>query len=69
MSINEHPDNKVLNDKYPTGTVERRILDYSRGEHLDEEVPPLLLKTFKLTMVITGVISLIVVLGYIFGKN
>ncbi len=59
-------EEQELNRLYPEGTVERKVLDYSRKRHGHGTVPPMLLMAFKLLMgisIFTAVISLVTLLN------
>ena len=68
MSKQDQEDIEILKDRHPAGSKERGILDYSRGEHLEEELPAMLVQVFKLLMVISFVMGLALVFGFFHGS-
>jgi len=64
LSKKDQEDIEILREKHPEGTKERNILDYSRGEHLEEELPAMLIKVFKLMMIISFVMGLALAFGF-----
>ena len=63
MSYSQDKETEELDKLYPTGSDERRVLDYSRATHIQDEVPPLLLAAFKLLMGITAVMGVVFLIG------
>lgn len=56
-------EERELSERYPEGSLERQVLDYSRSESIEEEVPPMLLGTFTVLMGISflsGIVALLV---------
>ena len=72
MGYLQDKEEEELKERYPEGSIERRVLDYSRDSIKDslkhkqeEEVPPLLLAAFKLLMGITIVMSLVSLVAFL----
>ena len=64
MSV-EDVDEKELKERYPEGSLERRVLEYSRSTHIQDEVPPLLLSAFKVLMGITIVMAVASLIAFL----
>jgi hypothetical protein len=64
LSKQDQQDIEILREKHPEGTKERNILDYSRGEQLEEELPTMLVNVFKLLMVISFIMGLAMAFGW-----
>ncbi len=69
MSKKDQEDMELLKEKYPEGSKERLVLDYSRGEQLEEELPTMLVKVFKLLMVISFIMGSALALGFLQATN
>jgi hypothetical protein len=50
-------ENQEIDAKYPEGTTERDVLEYSRSKHIEDDVPPMLLAAFKVIIGITIVMA------------
>ncbi|MCB0323221.1 MAG: hypothetical protein KDD69_06585 [Bdellovibrionales bacterium] len=67
MGSYEETEEAELKALYPEGSVERRVLEFSRSAHIEEEVPPILLGAFKLLMgisILGGIVGLIAMLSH-----
>ena len=64
-------DEEELQERYPEGSAERRVLDYSRSSNIEDEVPPMLAQAFMVLMGITvlmavaGLVTYLSALGFI----
>lgn len=58
-----------LESLYPAGSKEREILEYSKGDHLEKELHPLLYLTFKILMTFTLVASALILFTFFAGRN
>ena len=58
------PEDQEINALYPEGSVERRVLDYSRSSHPQDDVPPFLVAAFKVLMGITILMTLVALVAY-----
>ena len=54
-----------LRRRYPEGSPERRILDYSRATHSSEPVPPFLKAAFRILMGVASVMAIISTVTYL----
>lgn len=52
-------DDEELARLYPLGSVERRVLEYSQSAPGDPLVPPLVMKSLKLVVLIAALLSLL----------
>jgi hypothetical protein len=67
MGYYEDKEEEELLERYPEGSIERQVIDYSRSKHIQEEVPPMLLAAFKVLMgisVLMAVVSLVAFLSH-----
>ena len=65
MGYREDKEEEELNRLYPEGSVERRVLEYSRGKHEHGDVPPLLVTAFKLLMGISVLMAFISLVAFL----
>lgn len=66
MGYYEDREEQELDEKYPVGSRERRVLDYSRAIHHEkEEVPPMLVAAFKVLMGITVLMAVVGLIGFL----
>jgi len=65
MSYEEDKEWEALLKKYPVGSPERQALDYSRGDHAQEQVPPMLYNAFKLLMGISILMAVVSLVGFL----
>jgi hypothetical protein len=65
MGYQEDKEEEELNRLYPEGSLERRVLEYSRGTHEHGEVPKLLMIAFKLLMGISILMAFISLVAYL----
>ena len=69
FGIDEEKERQELRDKYPEGSQERKILEYSMASRHHEEVPGLLKGAFYVLMGITVLMSLAALIGFIYPSG
>ena len=68
MGYFEEREEEELNRRYPEGSREREVLDYSRGaksHHQHEEVPKMLVTAFKVLMGISILMAVTTIIAYL----
>ena len=65
MSPLKDRESQELNEKYPEGSIERQVLDYSRAKHIKEEVPPMLFAAFRVLMGVSVLMAVVTVAAYL----
>ncbi len=65
MGYYEDKEAEELDERYPEGSVERRVLDYSKATHEHDEVPELLVAAFRVLMGITVLMAVVSVVGFL----
>ena len=65
MGTQEDNEEREIQALYPEGTLERKVLDYSRASHTPGKVPPLLLGAFRLLMGITLVMTVSAIVAFL----
>jgi hypothetical protein len=67
MGYYEDKEEEELKERYPEGSLERKVLEYSSSKHIHDEVPPMLLAAFKVLMgisILMAVVSLVAFLSH-----
>ena len=64
MKLQHEKEKEILDEKYPAGSKEREILEYSSSKHEHDEVPPMLLAAFRVLMGISIVMAIAAIVGY-----
>ena len=65
MSYAREKEEEMLNELYPEGSLERKVLDYSRAKRPSEEVPPMLVAAFKVLMGISVLMAVSAFVAYL----
>ena len=65
MGYREEREEQELNQRYPEGSLERRVLQYSRGKQQHGEVPPMLVGAFKVLMGISILMAMATLIAYL----
>jgi len=64
MKLQCEKEKELLDERYPAGSKEREILEYSSSEHVHDEVPTTLLAAFKLLMGVAIAMAITALVGY-----
>jgi hypothetical protein len=65
MGYKVDKDEEQINELYPEGSLERNVVNYSRTPHEQDEVPAMLMTTFKLLMGITLIMAIFALVGFL----
>ena len=63
--LDEDKEQEELDQLYPEGSLERRVLDYSRAKQEHDEVPPMLVAAFKVLMGISILMAVVGLVGFL----
>ena len=61
----EDKEKEELEEKYPDGSLEREVLEYSKAKKSHEEVPPMLVAAFKVLMGVTVLMAVVGLIGFL----
>ncbi len=61
----EDKEKEELDELYPEGSLERRVLEYSMSKHSHDEVPPMLKAAFKVLMGVTMLMAVVGLIGFL----
>ena len=63
--MSHEKEEQEINELYPEGSIERHVLEYSRGKPTEEELPRFLVAVFGVLMCITVLMAIAGLVGFL----